>query len=67
MSIGNDPNPDDLFCPACGANIDGHIGLEMDDNVYLHRTVTLYKTVCGAIVQDGEWLSRAEAQEEFGD
>lgn len=54
----------DIYCPGCGANADeaGYEELEghFSTGFYIFKT-----ECCGALVQDGEWLSYAEARDKF--
>lgn len=66
-----EPDDDALFCPHCGNNIDDDIEGEVEDNgvtpYYLARNVSLVLMRCGAIVQDGQFLNKSQAREEFSD
>ena len=69
--MSNNPDPDDLFCPNCGANIEYSIEYEVefinDAPLITHQNITIYRMLCcGAYVQDGEFLNRPEARERFG-
>lgn len=55
---------DDLFCPECGANVDQTGYSEVSG--YFRTGVFIFKCDgCGALVEDGEWLSKTEAREKF--
>ncbi len=66
-----EPDEDALFCPHCGNDIDDDIGYEIEgvykgSSFYLNRKVSLIQMLCGAVVQDGEFLSKPMARETFG-
>jgi ribosomal protein L37AE/L43A len=63
--VGNNPYPDDLFCPECGTNVDV-AGYREVDGHFRTGTVIYECETCESLVQDGEFLNKTEAREIFG-
>lgn len=61
----NNPNPAALFCPYCGESEEP--GWEEVDGYFSPFTHILKCPECGALVEEGHFLTRAEARAIFRD